>query len=134
VEQYKLMELGGNNRAKNYFQKNGIGTKKIPQKYVSSAAKLYKKELQHLVEQEYFFQKNFKISRLGNVKKDEQDVEEENVEDDEPKTAPSRLDNDKHFDFLQSVKEDSEKQQYKIVSKEKTEKIIIQKKSKFFPF
>jgi hypothetical protein len=55
MEQYKLMELGGNNKAKNYFQKNGIATKKIPQKYISSSAKLYKKELQHLVEQEFFF-------------------------------------------------------------------------------
>ena len=46
------MELGGNNKARVFFQKNGILEKKIPQKYISSPAKTFKKELKNLVEKE----------------------------------------------------------------------------------
>eukprot|EP01080_Neovahlkampfia_damariscottae_P006604 gene6604-10767_t len=109
-EQYKSMELGGNNKARVFFQKNGISEKKIPQKYSGSPAKLYKKELKNLVEKDL------------DIKK-----ETDETEDFEPKSAPAKLSND-NFDFMESVKEESEKQQFKIVQREKSEKIVIQKK------
>lgn len=118
------MQLGGNGKARAYFQKTGIDQyKKIEQKYKTLAAKNYKKELKDLVDKD--------LSIEGGIKSS---LDTESTPD-EIKSAPPKMftkgEQDEQWDFVDSIKKEVEKkEQYKIVQTEEKEKIVIQDKKR----
>lgn len=115
-EQLKYMQLGGNAKARAFFQKSGIDKYKIEQKYKTSAAKTYKKDLKDFVDKDLL--------------KEDGKLEEE-ILIEEPKSAPPKLGDSENWDFMDSVKKEVEnKEQYKMVETVEKEKIIIQDKKR----